>query len=115
MKNKTDKSRLTAALEMVRLGHALSANELLFSGEGNDVLCITGWTNTVMFENINRDIATTEIHALKTFVEKFPYSLSEMLKISGKKELILHLNYNYETGSVQICSLRKGTISWNIN
>lgn len=81
-------------------------------------LLVTGWTNTIHFENIRRENILTELKDLKNSFSDLTNSFNELNDIIENNRLTVEFHVAYDDSGkvgIGICSEIKGTLNWYLN
>ena len=82
-----------------------------------DKILVTGWTNTILFENISKDSVIGELRNLKdSFIELIDtYNELKSIIKANKLNIEYHMAYN-DAGKagIGLCSEIDGIINWYI-
>ena len=109
--------RLKTAAEFVREGLSLSVGDVLLRGDNDNdnILCIVGWSHSILIENMTQKSALDELAEIKIIFNEMLKICPDLIKLTGKNQVKICLSFNYGMGAIEICSSLNGVIFWNIN
>jgi hypothetical protein len=99
-------------------GIPLKLDSMTIQTTDSNKLLVTGWTNTVNFENITKEKVLSEPRNLKSSFTDLTSSFSELNDIITGNELTVEFHIAYDdSGKVGIglCSEINGNIKWYLN
>ena len=80
-------------------------------------LLVTGWTNTIHFENISKKKIAQELEELKTSFSELSKSFNELNDIVKLNDLTIEYHMAYDDSGkagIGLCSEIGGTINWYV-
>ncbi len=108
-------NRLRDAAALIRAGRSLPVGDVLLSGEGKDVLSVTGWTNAHSVSNLSHKSALDELDDVKHIFQDMIAACPDLLDLAGKDRVKFRLCLDYGMGAVDICSEIDGILIWGID
>jgi hypothetical protein len=106
--------RISIAIEIIDAGEVFNVNGLQFQ-KRDQMLLVSGWSNYVLIQNIDRDIASKELHAIKDTFHSLLSEFQELKDYIGQFSINYALLYD-DNGkcSITICEERGNSIIWKI-
>lgn len=83
----------------------------------NGSLLVTGWTDTIYFENITKDKVIQELNDLKDNFKKFSDAFPDLTKIINSNNLNIEFHMQFDDNGkagVGLCSEIGGQLNWYI-
>jgi len=99
-------------------GVPLKLGNMTIRTSDTDKLLVTGWTNTIHFQNITREKILEELKDLKDSFSDLTNSFSEINDIVETNRLTIEFHMAYDDSGkvgIGICSEINGTINWYLN
>ena len=81
-------------------------------------LLVTGWTNTIHFENVSKRRVLEELESLKMTFAELSKSFPELIDIVINNNLTIEYHMSYDDGGkagIGICSEIEGELNWYID
>ncbi|MCA0445135.1 MAG: hypothetical protein LCH54_02775 [Bacteroidetes bacterium] len=79
---------------------------------------VTGWTKTIHFENISRNIVLQELEWLKKSYNELTYTFNELNDIVVMNKLTIEFHVSYDDAGkigIGLCSEIDGILNWYID
>ncbi len=99
-------------------GIPLKLDNMTVRSNDSGKLLVTGWTRTIHFDNISKEVILQELNNLKSAFSELSRTFSELSDIVQRNALTIeyHMAYN-DSGKVGIglCSEIDGKLNWYIN
>ena len=102
---------------MIADGIPLKLDNMVIRTTDTNKLLVTGWTNTIHFQNIKRENILTELTDLKSSFSDLTKSFNELSDIIKNNRLTVEFHMAYDdSGKVGIglCSEIDGAINWYV-
>ncbi|WP_305982173.1 hypothetical protein [Roseivirga thermotolerans] len=96
-------------------GVPLNLGNLTIQTTDSDKLLVTGWTNTVHFENIKKDSVLRELEELKATFNELTKTYRDLNTIIEKNNLIVEYHMAYDDAGkvgIGLCSELNGELNW---
>jgi NAD-dependent SIR2 family protein deacetylase len=96
-------------------GVPLKMGNMTIQTSKSDKLLVTGWTNTVHFENINKSSVLKELEELKLSFTNLTQNYDDLNTIIDMNHLTVEFHMTFDdSGKVGIglCSELKGELNW---
>jgi len=104
-------SRIKAAIVLLPDGHTLKIGDLSLSCSDKNHLAVKGWTIHNL-DSMNKQIALSELQEIKSLFINMVDASSNLKDFINGMQIEFYLGYDYQLGSVGICSEINGEIKW---
>ena len=99
-------------------GIPLKLDKMTIRTSDSGKLLVTGWTNTINFNNISKENILQELDALKSSFLDLTKSFNELNNIVKSNNLIIEYHMAYDDAGkvgIGLCSEIDGKLNWYIN
>jgi len=108
-------SRIKTAAEFVRDGMSLSVGEVIFYCGDAQTLGIGGWSRSPALEIITQQSALKELLEIINLYNDILEICPRLLDLAEKKQVMFSLGFDYGMGTIRICSMKNGIVTWDVN
>ena len=98
-------------------GIPLKLDNMTIKSSDAGKLLVTGWTNTIHFNNISKENIQLELKDLKSSFSSFSERFPELITIIELNNLKIEYHMAFDTGNagIGLCSEIDGMLNWYIN
>lgn len=106
-------NRLDIAISFLEDKKSFKVDDLLLSvNEANDME-VTGWSQCINIQNVNKEIALRELQEIKLLFSQMLQSSIELTSFIAKRAIVFNLWFDdYGKASIGICSEQNGVVTW---
>ncbi|MCB9055868.1 MAG: hypothetical protein H6549_08365 [Chitinophagales bacterium] len=112
-----DKNQLTERIWKIADGVPLKLDNFTIKINDNGRLLVTGWTDTIYFENITKEKIIQELKELKDHYKKLADSFPDLVALINSNNLNIEFHLQFDDNgkaSIGLCSEINGQINWYI-
>jgi hypothetical protein len=112
-----DTTKLTERIWRMADGIPLRLDNCTIRINDNGRLLVTGWTDTIYFENINKDKVIQELNELKGNFKTISESVPDLVTIIESNNLTIEFHMLFDDNGkagIGLCSEIDGQINWYI-
>jgi hypothetical protein len=105
---------LKSVKQLLQDNQSLKVGDVTLRCENNGELSVTGWTNSIHFENLTKRQSLTELNKIKELFRLMLNSSDDLAKFAENKKIKYFLNYD-DAGKcgIEICSEENGKTFWH--
>jgi hypothetical protein len=98
-------------------GIPLKLDNMTIQANDSGKLLVTGWTNTIYFNNISKENILEELNDLKSSFSGLSKSFVELNDLVKRNGLTIEYHMTYDTGKagIGLCSEIEGKLNWYID
>ncbi|PNQ72506.1 hypothetical protein C1T31_12020 [Hanstruepera neustonica] len=96
-------------------GVPLKLSNVTIKTTDSNKLLVTGWTNTVHYENIKKDSVLRELEELKATFNDLTERFVDLKTIIAKNNLVVEFHMAYDDAGkvgIELCSELNGKLNW---
>ena len=115
--NVMDTTQLTERIWRLADGIPLRFDNCTIRINDNGTLLVTGWTDTIYFENITKDKVIQELNELKDNFKKLSELVPDLLTLIDSNNLTIEFHMQFDDNGkagIGLCSEISGQINWYI-
>lgn len=112
-----NESHIQDRISRIADGVPLKLGNMTIQTTDSDKLLVTGWTQTVHFENIKKDSVLRELEELKATFNDLTETFRDLTTIIEKNDLIVEYHMAYDDAGkagIGLCSELNGELNWYI-
>ena len=112
-----NKEQLRERIWRITDGVPLNLGRMTIKTSDTDKLLVTGWTNTINFENISKNSVLVELKDLKDSFAELTETYDELKTIVESNNLTIEYHMAYDDAGkagIGLCSEINGELNWYI-
>jgi hypothetical protein len=112
-----DTTKLTERIWSIADGIPLRLDNCTIRINDNGRLLVTGWTDTIHFENITKDKVIQELNLLKDNFKTLSNSVPDLVTLIESNNLAIEFHMQFDDNGkagIGLCSEIEGQINWYI-
>ena len=112
-----DDLQLKERIQRIPDGVPLNLGKMTINTSDSDKLLVTGWINTIQFENISKESVARELRELKKSFFKLSESYNDLKTIVKVNNLTIEYHMTYDDAGkvgIGLCSEINGIVNWYI-
>jgi|GEM_PF-2420165 len=114
----TDSEKIRNRISLIPEGIQLRLGDMTIRADNSGKLIVTGWTNTIYFENITKENVLQELGDLKLSYAELSHSFKELDDIIKANNLKIEYYISYDDAGkvgIALCSEIESKLNWYID